>query len=107
MQLLDPADLMQSEQSSSSWTQGRGYTQSTSMVTSGQGSLSLRDIISEPELAFTQVTANARANGMAAVFQTLGIAASFRIGKRVLRRPIANINRNIFTPILGKGVLRL
>jgi len=34
--------------------------------------------------------------------QSIGVGIGFKLGKRLLRRPISNVNRNIFKP-LGAG----
>ena len=37
-------------------------------------------------------------------FAAFGTSFTFRIGKRLLRGPISNINRNIMKPALGAGI---
>ena len=78
-----------------------GYNTS-SMVAVGGGSISLGDIVSAPDQAFGIVQSNFMNNYQAMAVQSLGIGISFRLGKRLLRRPISNVNRNIFKP-LGAG----
>jgi len=36
--------------------------------------------------------------------QSMAVSVGFRLGKRLLSRPISNINRNIMVPLLGKTV---
>ena len=78
-----------------------GYDTS-SMVMSGGDSISLGDIVSAPDAAFGIVQSNFMNNYQAMAVQSIGIGLSFRLGKRLLRRPISNVNRNIFKP-LGAG----
>jgi hypothetical protein len=72
------------------------------MVMSGGDSISLGDIVSAPDAAFGIVQSNFMNNYQAMAVQSIGIGLSFRLGKRLLRRPISNVNRNIFKP-LGAG----
>jgi len=78
-----------------------GYDTS-SMVMSGGDSISLGDIVSAPDAAFGIVQSNFMNNYQAMAVQSIGIGLSFRLGKRLLKRPISNVNRNIFKP-LGAG----
>ena len=78
-----------------------GYNTS-SMVSVGGGAISLGDIVSAPDQAFGIVQSNFMNNYQAMAVQSLGIGIGFRLGKRLLRRPISNVNRNIFKP-LGAG----
>jgi len=78
-----------------------GYDTS-SMVISGAESLSLGDIVSAPEMAFSVMQANAMNNWQGMIVQSAGINIAFRLGKRLLRRPISSVNRQIFKP-LGAG----
>jgi len=68
----------------------------------GGGQISLGDIVSAPDQAFGIVQNNFMNNYQAMAVQSLGIGIGFRLGKRLLRVPIANVNRNIFKP-LGAG----
>ena len=78
-----------------------GYNTS-SMISVGGGAISLGDIVSAPDQAFGIVQSNFMNNYQAMAVQSLGIGIGFRLGKRLLRRPISNVNRNIFKP-LGAG----
>ena len=78
-----------------------GYDTS-SMVMTGGDAISLGDIVSAPDQAFGIVQNNFMNNYQAMAVQSIGIGLSFRLGKRLLRRPISNVNRNIFKP-LGAG----
>lgn len=68
----------------------------------GGDAISLGDIVSQPDAAFGVVQNNFMNNYQAMAVQSLGIGIGFRLGKRLLRRPISNVNRNIFKP-LGAG----
>lgn len=74
------------------------------MVTTGAESISLGDIATEPGLAFSTMATNFQANLIPMAFAAFGTSFTFRVGKRLLRRPIANINRNIMKPALGAGI---
>ena len=83
-----------------SYNQLTGNTTSMEMV--GGEAISLGDIVSAPDQAFGIVQSNFMSNYQAMAVQSIGIGLSFRLGKRLLRRPISNVNRNIFKP-LGAG----
>ena len=74
------------------------------MVTTGADVISLRDIIAHPGLALGAMTSNLQANLIPMAVQSLTTGVAFRFGKRLLRRPISNINRNIMKPLLGAGI---
>ena len=75
---------------------------SSGMVAVGGGSISLGDIVTAPDQAFGIVQSNFMNNYQSMAVQSIGIGIGFRLGKRLLRRPISNVNRNIFKP-LGAG----
>jgi len=95
------ADLMQTSIPISKPFAGEA---SSSLVTTGQGEISLGDILKEPSLALSTMASNFNNNlaGMAIAGFTTSI--TFRVGKRLLRKPINNINRNIMKPALGAGI---
>ena len=74
------------------------------MVISGQGEISLGDIMSEPSIALDTMAANFQNNLAPMAIAAFTTSMTFRIGKRILRRPISNINRNIMKPALGAGI---
>ena len=74
------------------------------MVISGQGEISLGDIMSNPSLALDTMQANFQSNILPMAVAAFTTSVTFRLGKRLLRTPINNINRNIVRPALGKGV---
>ena len=83
---------------------GLGEQTGTSMVITGADAISLGDIATEPALAFSSMASNFQANLIPMAFAAFGTSFTFRIGKRLLRRPISNINRNIMKPALGAGI---
>ena len=64
--------------------------------------ISLSDIVSSPDAAFGIVSNNFKSNYQQMALNSIFTGISFRVGKRLLRRPISNVNRNIFKP-LGAG----
>ena len=73
------------------------------MTVTGAGQLSLSEIISHPTTAFTGMQANFMANYQTMAVQAIGIGVGFKVAKKLLRRPISNVNRNIMKP-LGIGI---
>ena len=68
----------------------------------GDRVLSLGDIIKDPDLSFWQMNANLSQNWQAMAIRSFTTGLIFRGAKKLLRRPISNVNRNIFRP-LGMG----
>jgi|TARA_B100002052_G_scaffold251518_1_gene239641 hypothetical protein len=79
------------------------YSQSIQQVV-GAKEISLGDIVSNPGLALSAMGENLQANLIPMAVSSLVTGVSFRFGKRLLRRPISNINRNIMKPLLGAGI---
>jgi len=75
---------------------------STAMTTTN-GGLSLQSIISDPGSSFDTMQANFTANYQAMAVQAIGIGLTFKFAKKLLRKPISNVNRNLMKP-LGIGV---
>ncbi len=76
----------------------------TSMVSTGVGQeVTLTEMLQHPDMAFSAMQSNAMANWQAMVIGSLGVSIGFKLGRKLMRRPIANVNRNIFKP-LGIGV---
>ena len=69
----------------------------------GAGQISLGDIVSQPGLALATVQSNVMSNWQSMALQTFATRISFKFGKRLLRAPLANINRNLMKP-LGVGI---
>lgn len=76
----------------------------SSMTVTGEGEISLGDIVTEPTLAISQMTSNFQNNILPMALGAFGISVTFRVGKRLLRRPISSINRNLIKPALGAGI---
>lgn len=75
-----------------------------SMATVGAGEISLGDMLSEPSLALSTMATNFQDNLAPMAIAAFTTSVTFRIGRRLLRRPINNINRNIMKPALGAGI---
>jgi len=73
-------------------------------VVTGGDVISLADITRNPGLALSQMGKNLQANIVPMAVASLVTGVSFRFGKRLLRRPISNINRNLVKPMLGAGI---
>lgn len=72
--------------------------------TIGADAISLGDIVKDPAFAFNTVIGRGQANLASMAVQSLVVGVTARAFTRVLRRPIANVNRNIMKPLLGAGV---
>jgi len=81
-----------------------GGNESYSMVTVAADGISLSDIMAEPTLALGAMATNFQNNLLPMALAGFTTSISFRVGKRLLRKPISNINRNIIRPALGAGV---
>jgi len=79
---------------------GAGYGMTT---TNGAGAMTLTSIVSDPGSSFDTMSANFMANYQAMAVSSIGIALTFKFAKKLLRKPISNINRNLAKP-LGIGV---
>jgi len=81
---------------------GIGMRPEQSLSVVGSEAISLGDIVSSPDQAFGIVQSNFMNNYQQMAVQSIGVGIGFKLGKRLLRRPISNVNRNIFKP-LGAG----
>ena len=95
-------DLGQSMQTIDLGAGGRGNYQQ--MTTVGGKEISLGDIISEPGLALATMGSNFENNIVNMGIQSFLIGASFKFGRRLLRRPLSSVSRNVLKPIFGPGV---
>jgi hypothetical protein len=75
----------------------------TSMVTTGTDTLSLSELFQHPDVAFGQVQQNFMSSWQNMVVASLVTSVGFSIGKKLLRKPINNVNRQLLSP-LGIGV---
>ena len=79
---------------------GAGYGMTT---TNGAGAMTLQSIISDPGSSFDSMSSMFMANYQAMAVSAIGIGITFKFAKKLLRKPIANVNRNMMKP-LGIGV---
>jgi len=77
---------------------GAGYGMTTT-----NGAMTLSSIVSDPGSSFDTMSANFMANYQAMAVSAIGIGITFKFAKKLLRKPIANVNRNLLAPI-GIGV---
>jgi len=77
---------------------GAGYGMTTT-----NGGMTLSSIVSDPGSSFDSMSANFMANYQAMAVSAIGIGITFKFAKKLLRKPIANVNRNLLAPI-GIGV---
>jgi len=77
---------------------GAGYGMTTT-----NGAMTLTSIVSDPGSSFDTMSANFMANYQAMAVSAIGIGITFKFAKKLLRKPIANVNRNLLAPI-GIGV---
>jgi len=72
--------------------------------TSGADAISLSDIVQSPGLATSTMAMNLQKNIIPMSVAAATTAVTFNVGKRLLRRPINNINNNLMAPLLGRGI---
>jgi len=83
---------------------GEGVGYNTQLVTLGANEISLGDLLSNPSLAVGTMADNLSSNIVPMAVGAATTAVTFNVGKRLLRRPINNINRNLMKPLLGAGI---
>jgi len=71
---------------------------------SGHGEISLGDLATNPGTALTAMGMNFQANILPMAIAGFTTSVGFKVGKRLLRKPISSINRNIIKPALGAGI---
>jgi len=76
----------------------------TSMIISGASQISLGDIVSEPSLAIQTMGDNFQANLLPMALAAFTTSVGFSVGRKLLRKPLSSVTRNIIHPVLGKGV---
>lgn len=81
-----------------------GYGVTSTMGWTGAGSISLGDIISEPGQALSVMASNFQSNVIPMAMQGVAVGIGFRFGKRLLRRQLSSVNRNLVKPMLGAGI---
>jgi len=72
--------------------------------TVGADAISLSDIVQSPGLATSTMAMNLQKNIIPMAIGAATTALTFNVGKRLLRRPINNINQNLMRPLLGSGI---
>ncbi len=70
----------------------------------GTDQISLQDMMMEPGAAVSHMASNFQSNLIPMAASAFGVSVGFKIGKRLLRGPINNINRNLVKPALGSGI---
>jgi len=70
----------------------------------GVGEISLTDMMQNPSLAIATIASNFKSNLLPMSLAAFSTSVSFRIGRRLLRRPLSSIQRNLVKPVLGAGI---
>ncbi len=70
----------------------------------GTEEISLNDMMMSPAAAVSHMAHNFQKNLIPMAASAFGVSVGFKIGKRLLRNPINNINRNLVKPALGSGI---
>ena len=70
----------------------------------GVGQISLADMMQNPSLAISTVSSNFKNNLLPMSLAAFTTSVTFRVGRRLLRRPLSSINRNLVKPALGAGI---
>jgi len=73
------------------------------MAYTGANSLSLTELVTHPDVAFGQMQSNVMSNYQAMAVASITTGVGFKLFKKLMRRPISNVNRNIMKP-LGVGI---
>jgi len=74
----------------------------TSLV--GTSQISLGDFMSQPTLAIDEMTQNFTSNIIPMAIAGFSTSVAFRVGRRLLRKPISTISRDLIKPVFGAGV---
>ncbi len=83
---------------------GVGGADMVSTGWAGTSEISLADLMSQPGVAVETMASNFQSNLIPMAAGAFGVSVGFKIGRRLLRRPISNINRNLVKPALGRGI---
>ncbi len=78
-------------------------TDTSLMAYTGAQSLSLSELVTHPDVAFGQMQSNVMANYQAMAVASITTGVGFKLFRKLMRRPISNVNRNIMRP-LGVGI---
>jgi len=76
----------------------------STMELTGQGQISLGDFMSQPTLAIDTMTSNFTSNIIPMAVAGFSTSVAFRVGRRLLRKPLSMITRDLVKPVLGSGV---
>tara|TARA_Y100000296_G_scaffold30168_1_gene35127 strand:+ start:557 stop:970 length:414 start_codon:yes stop_codon:yes gene_type:complete len=76
---------------------------STAMTIMGAEQLTLTEMITNPGIALAGMQSNFMNNYQSMAVQAIGIGVGFKMAKKLLRKPVNTVNREIFKP-LGIGV---
>ncbi len=83
---------------------GLGRAGTTAIATTNGGApITLASLIDDPGSSFSNMQASFMQNYQQMAVQAIGIGVTFKFAKKLLRKPIANVNRNLMKP-LGIGV---
>jgi len=70
----------------------------------GVAQISLTDMMQNPSLAIATIAENFKSNLLPMSLAAFSTSISFRVGRRLLRRPLANNQKNLVKPDLGTGI---
>ena len=90
--------------SSTVYDQGLGVGSTTGMSLVGTSQISLGDFMSQPTIAIDEMTSNFTSNIVPMAIAGFTTSVAFRVGRRLLRKPISTISRDIIKPVFGAGV---
>jgi len=76
----------------------------STMELTGQGQISLGDFMTQPTLAIDTMTSNFTSNIIPMAIAGFSTSVAFRVGRRLLRKPLSMISRDLVKPVLGSGV---
>jgi hypothetical protein len=81
-----------------------GVTSEVEGAWAGTSTISLKDLMMSPTEGLNQLVSNFSSNIVPMAVAGATTAITFNVGRRLLRRPVNNINRNIMKPLLGAGI---
>lgn len=80
------------------------YMAGSGMQLVGADQISLSDIAMNPGLALGAMGSNFQQSAIPMALKSFGVAFTFRFARRLLRRPLSSVQRNIVKPLFGAGV---
>ena len=84
-----------------------GNVLSMDLDQTGAGSLTLSEILQDPNYALTVMGARAQANLVPMAMSAFITSATFKFGRALLRNPIRKVNASVFKPLFGANTVRL